>query len=205
MMRVTPYSGDYIRAAGFFTRSQNEAAGYGAYTYVVFPNRTERSGVFLRTLLSGTDVHRNNSGPALLHNNYNIFYMPIETSQLKAAYKLADTVGKTMGDEQSSALEQLERIYDRQLAREILRTACNPPSQNGGPLRCDGNGPFLVIYPQPRWTEAATPTRVLDLSGYSEHSFGRIITEFTRPQSAREWHIALLDMLTWAVKAAETK
>lgn len=195
-----PLPTDYVRAAGFFSRAQPEGAGYGAYTYVVFPARTEKSRTFLGALLRRVDLPGGDL-PLRERGGFNIFYLPV-TAPAGAAYALAESAAKADGEVLGVALRRVEEIYDFSLAREILHAACAALRQGGRRRSCDGDGPYLVIQRRPRWVGAA-PQAVFDLAAYSERSYPQLIARFTQPNDEADWNTTVLDIYHWLAALVE--
>lgn len=204
VLRGAPEEDDYVRTVGFFSRNQREVVGYGAYTYVLLPTATEHNKAFLQALLRRTNVSDNAMSMGA-RKTFNIFYIPLGRADVVFGRRVSDKINKSSGDDLEVATSELMKHYDIYFARELLRSACSVAGARNSFERCDGDGPFLATFMSPSWSAQVSPVRIINLGGYAESSYPRVISRLTDPSGEVDLNTRIIDVIQWLAKSAESK
>lgn len=191
----------YWRMVAFYEKGK-EADGYGAYTYVLFSANTEGNRTFLRTLLRGTDTEKSAPKDRSL-KTFNTFLVPIVGGRIKEAY--LKSAKANVGDKElrNDVGVTISALYDYSLARSTLRNSCDMHKNVILAKDCSGDGPFLVVYSVPIWSKGASPRYIINLSSVSSRTYGKIINDFTSPETASELENNIADIIHWFAESVE--
>jgi hypothetical protein len=145
-----------------FSRTEHEQAGFGRYTYVVFPFASDVGNGLLEKLLHVTNPV---VGISLPKERLNLFYVSVKPQE---ADTLRSTGIKPGRAELSLEPKAVLASYDYGYASEILTSYCLRAEPR--PLECDhaqASGPYILTLPEP-WTDVgnvSSAALLVDASG----------------------------------------
>lgn len=157
---------------GFLRRPGGEAAGYGLYSYALFPAPSPRADAFVAALFARTGWSGESRIAPL---NLNLIYLPVHAD-------LERRLGIARWNPDHPDPGFAAKAYDYPEARNLLAQICRQPAKGVQTLCASdlSRGPYLFTYSKPASSLETVPPPylVLDLSDVHPRAFANFIAAY---------------------------